>query len=303
MKNQRVHILTSWYCTNDCVFCMDDKSSRSFIEESRLITNLKEWLKYSREVTFTSWEPTIHPLIIEFISIAKRLWYSKIQIVSNWRKYKDYNFVEELIKAWLNDFIISLHWDNSNLHDRIVRKNWAFNDTIAWMINVVKAKKKFKDIILNTNTTITGQNYKFILNIVKLLEKFPIDSLVLNAVIPQWEALKIENSTLIKYSFIAEELKKLLPIQGKFKNIYINWIPPCLSKDLNSIIGYRENVTFREDGENIIRESKEKKNSNDIQCKIHKLKSEKWKMQTMHRKQKLWMNLGKIHWYLLMGRI
>jgi MoaA/NifB/PqqE/SkfB family radical SAM enzyme len=77
-------------------------------------------------------------------------------------------------------------------------------------------------LVFNTNTTIIKQNYKEIYKIVYFLEKFPINSIVLNTVIPQEEAFNNKNEILIKYSLMAKEFSKLNSINNKFKNIYIN---------------------------------------------------------------------------------
>lgn len=254
MKDQRVHILTSWWCTNDCVFCMDDKTLRDFITIEKVTNDLKDGLKYSKEVTFTSWEPTIHPKIIEMVSVAKKLWYKVIQIISNWRKYKDIKFVQDLIDAWITDFIISIHWYNSLLHDSIVRKKWVFDDVVKWMINISKLKNKH-NLVLNTNTTIIKQNYKEIYKIIHFLEKFPINSIVLNVVIPQEEAFRNKNDILVEYSKMAEEFKSILDFQTKYNNIFINGFPYCLWKELHSIMWFREPVQFEQWWVNFARHS------------------------------------------------
>gem|GEM_PF-5848316 len=89
------------------------------------------------------------------------------------------------------------------------------------MVNISKLKKDY-NLVFNTNTTIIKQNYKEIYKIIYFLEKFPIDSIVLNVVIPQEEAYKNKNDILVKYSNMALEFKKLLLFQEKYNNIYIN---------------------------------------------------------------------------------
>lgn len=286
MKDQRVHILTSWWCTNDCVFCMDDKTLRNFMSLEKCKQNLLDWLKYSKEVTFTSWEPTIHLKIVEMVKIAKELWYKTIQIISNWRKYKDINFVLELIKAWVTDFIISIHWYNSLLHDSIVRRKWVFNDVLKWLINISKLKKKY-NLVFNTNTTVFKQNYKEIEKIVYFLEKFPIDSMVLNTIIPQQEAIKNNKSVLIKYSKLIPEFEKLIKFQNKFNNIYINWLPYCLSNKLKNLIWFREPVEFEQDGIKLARHSDN--HELEINWDI-KLKMVNWKIKRNECKKCIYLN-------------
>nr|MDD3720130.1 radical SAM protein [Candidatus Gracilibacteria bacterium] len=254
MKDQRVHILTSGGCTNDCIFCMDDKTIRNFITLDKVRENLIEGLKYSNEVTFTSGEPTIHPKIVEMIGIAKELGYKTIQIISNGRKYKDINFLLDLINAGVTDFIVSIHGYNENLHDSIVRRKGVFNDVLKGLINLSKLKEKY-NLVFNTNTTIIRQNYKEVYKIVYFLEKFPIDSIVLNVVIPQEEAYKNKEDILVKYSIISKEFEKLVEFQKKYNNIYINGFPYCLGENIESMIGFREPVSFKQGDINFARHS------------------------------------------------
>jgi MoaA/NifB/PqqE/SkfB family radical SAM enzyme len=233
---------------------MDDKNARSFITLESAKKNLEEWLLYSNEVTFTSWEPTIHPQIIDLVILAKKIWYKTIQIISNGRKYRDIDFLISLLNAWVTDFIISLHWNNSLLHNRIVRKNWAFEDTIRWMINLGKLKKDF-DFVLNTTSTIIKWNYKKLYNIVQLLEKFPIDSIVLNVLIPEQEWYKNREDIFIAYSRLKEEFEKIRVFHEKYGNIYINGFPFCISDEIIDMLGFREPVLFKQDEKNFARHS------------------------------------------------
>lgn len=301
MKNQRLHILTSWLCTNDCIFCMENKDVREFISLEKVEKILKNWLKYSKEVTFTSWEPTLHPNLIDMVSLAKKYWYQVIQVISNWRKYKNYDYAENLIKAWVTDFIISIHSYNALSHDEIVRKKWAFNDVLEWIINISKLKKKYR-LVFNTNTTILKNNYKDVIKIVYFLEKFPIDSLVLNIVIPQEEAIKNKINVLEKYSIMLEKFTDLQKFQNKYNNIYINGFPMCLSKDLLWIIWFREPVQFEQWWKYFARYSENQINNINVD---NKYKIINWKIkrkQCMNCKyyndcEWIWDSYIKIYWW------
>ncbi len=245
-KNQRVHILTSWWCINDCVFCMDDKVLRRFITLENVEKQLKEWLLYSNEVCFTSGEPTIHPKIIEYVRLARDMGYSCIQIMSNGRKYKDIAFVQELIDAGITDFMISIHGSTANMHDSIVQKIWAFNDLIIWMVHISKLKQKYPYLRLSTSTTVFTYNYIILDKIVLFLEKFPIDSIVLNAIIPQQEAIKNQDKVVMQYSKMLPVLRKIIPINKKYNNIIINGFPFCMGDDIQWLLGYREPVMYKQ---------------------------------------------------------
>lgn len=248
-KTQRVHILTSWWCINDCVFCMDDKTLRRFITLTAVEEQLRQGLLYSNEVCFTSGEPTIHPQIIEFIQLSKDMWYKCIQIMSNGRKYKDMKFVTDLIGAGITDFMISVHGSTALIHDAIVRRQWAFVDLLAGMINISKMKNKYPYIQLSTSTTVFRYNYLYMDKIVFFLEKFPIDTIVLNAIIPQQEALKNQQDVLIQYTEMLPILRRIIPIHRVYKNISINGFPYCLGEDMKNMLWYREPVMYSQGDE------------------------------------------------------
>ena len=131
-KSKRTCLPVSWACNSDCIFCMDNWQLSKFVSLDEITQKLKSARKYSNEVTFSSFEPTLHPKLDIIVSIAKKMWFSRIEIVTNGRKLKNYNYSEKLILAWINEFDISLHSYNSEKHDLIVRSKWAF---IEWKMN------------------------------------------------------------------------------------------------------------------------------------------------------------------------
>jgi len=253
LQNKRVHLLTSWGCNNDCIFCMEDKKSRSFISLKDAKRQLLSGLEYSDEVTITSWEPTIHPKIIKIASLAKKIWYRRIQLISNWKKLSWREFVKTLIKAWITDFIISLHWLKSETHNKLVRTK-AFRKTMKGFLNIVSLKNEY-DLVLNTNTTICKSNLWEIYDLTNYFNKCWVDSIVLNTLIPNGEAKKNLDSLMIRYSELFDLLKKMEIYFDKNNSIYFNWLPYCIWNNFSDLIWYREPVTFNNKWSKIIRKS------------------------------------------------
>lgn len=236
-KSKRTCIPISWACNSNCIFCMDNWDLSYFVNLDEIKLKLISARKYSDEVTFSSLEPTLHPKLFEIVNIAKEMNFKKIEIVTNWRKLKDYDYVETLIKSWINEFNLSIHSYTSIIHNKIVRSKWAFEEAINWLINLVKLKKEY-NIIINVSVTVCKQNYKDIYKIVYFLEKFNLDNVILNILQPRNEAIKNKNETFVKYLYMIKEFEKLEILQDKFKNIYINWLVLCLEEKLKNFIWY-----------------------------------------------------------------
>lgn len=236
-KSKRVCIPISWACNSKCIFCMDDWNLARFVTIEDITDKLTQAKIYGDEVTFSSLEPTLHPKLNEIVEIAKKKWFKRIEIVTNWRKLKDYDYSESLIKSWINEFDISLHSFDSEKHDYIVRSKWAYNEAITWLINIVKLSKKY-DIVNSVSVTVCKQNYKDIKKIVYFLEKFNLWNIILNILQPKNHAEENKELTFVKYSLLIKEFLKLKELQNKYNNIYINWLVPCLEENLKDIIWY-----------------------------------------------------------------
>lgn len=248
IKLKRTCIPISWVCNSRCIFCMDDWSLSEFVTIDDIKRKLVSARKYSTEVTFSSLEPTLHPKLNQIVKLAKDMWFLGIEIITNWRKLKNFEFVHDLIISWLNKINISIHSYNEIKHDFIVWSSWAFKESIIGLLNVCKLSKKY-NLKKTISVTVCKQNYKDIVRIVYFLEKFYPDNIIINILQPKNIANENKSLTFIKYSLMIKEFLKLNELQKLYKNIYINWLSFCLEKKLNNIIWYFNwaEVNFKND--------------------------------------------------------
>lgn len=151
--------LKIWFsCNNKCLFCVQwDKRFRYWPKKmDDICKDLEKWIQdWSIGVVFTWWEPTIQKNLIDSIKYAKQIWYKEIQIQTNWRTFEDIDFCKKLIEVWVDEFSPSLHGFKPETHDFLVQTEWAWKQTVKWLMNL----KKLWQYVL-TNTVITKQNYK-----------------------------------------------------------------------------------------------------------------------------------------------
>jgi len=134
----------TYRCNSNCVFCFTwnrIKTEKNFSEIIKtLILLRKKWLTV---VSLSWWEPTLHHDLVKIIYYTKRLWYTKIHLVSNWSKFGNKKYLLQLIENGLNIFTISLHWSNYDIHDKITNRKWSYLEIISGLSNLSLLKNDY----------------------------------------------------------------------------------------------------------------------------------------------------------------
>lgn len=183
-KQNRVWVRISNSCNNKCIFCLDSYSHNwTFVNEDIIKKQIEDWYKkwLDNRIIISGWEASINPKFIDYIKYSKEIWYDRIQTITNWLKFYDENFVNESIKAWLEEITFSFHWHNWTLHDYLVSTPWAFKKSIKWLIYI---KKNYPNIIINIDIVVNKVNVKFLPDIVKFFMKLWIYEFDILQIIP-----------------------------------------------------------------------------------------------------------------------
>jgi len=224
---KRADIKIGFACNNHCKFCVQwDKrfhyKQRTNLEIYKIID--AEYDNWCRGVIFTWWEPTIHPWLINAVKYAKKTWYQVIQIQSNWRKFKDIDYVNKLIDAWVTEFWPSIHGFYPETHDFLVGSPWAWKEVIEWIINL----RKLNQIII-INSVITKKNYVELPQLASLLVKLWVNQFQFAFVHIAWSADKNKHEIVPQKSLALPYIKKWLEIWKKAGLICMTEaIPFCL---------------------------------------------------------------------------
>jgi len=175
-------------------------------------------------VVLTGGEVTIREDILEIVVLAKKLCFKVIQIQTNGRKFIDKDLCKKAIGCGVNQFSISIHGHNSELHDALTRSKKSFDQTIT----AIKNLKELNQLVL-TNTVIVKQNYKYAPNIANLLVNLRIDQFQMAFVHPLGNAFNFFNKIVPRISAVSQYIKTALQI-GINSNIkvMVEAIPYCL---------------------------------------------------------------------------
>lgn len=235
--NKILQIPSNSYCNNNCIFCVEPIVVRRVnLDKEHVLEILRKSRKELDEVMFVTKEPTLNPLLIEYVKYAKKENYNKIGICSNGRRLSYLPYCLKLVRAGLNKFIISIHGHTAKLHEALTRTPGSFTQTVKCLRNLSSLKNIFS-IELNTSTVLTKINHYYIGDIIKFLSGFDIDTIIMNVAQPRGSKMERSFHTLMpNYSDIADEFEKLYDKTGlsSIKNqIHKPWIkfqaiPPCI---------------------------------------------------------------------------
>ena len=224
----RMDLAITYRCNNDCTHCYNARS-RQFPE---LDTN--EWFRIIDKLwdlgiphlVFTGGEPTLRSDLPDLISYAER----KGQITginTNGRKLADRSFLLSLVDAGLDHIQITLESSDAEIHDQMVNRTGAWQQTTSGIRNVVSEK-----IYFMTNTTMLATNVATIPQTLDLLAELMVPTVGLNALIYSGKGKNVGTGLEEK------ELSNLLDIAKKktsLNNQKLIWYTPTEYCNFNPI--------------------------------------------------------------------
>lgn len=242
----------SRYCNNNCIFCTE---SRERPVKNYVTADLKEAAKYYQGVDFAVGEPTINPNLPDYIKMAKEAGFKELEITTNGRMLAVPGYAEKLARAGISRFKISIHGSSPRVHDALTRTPGSFRQTAAGLLSVSRLKRGY-GLTIDTLTTVTKLNYRDIPDLLTLLLKFPVDTLVLNIFDPMGEAKSRCELLMPKYSEVekvfhgaVKRLERVIKRRGVELCISL---PICiLSDDIKKYYSNYEVLAFKGEGENI----------------------------------------------------
>ncbi|MBU1078322.1 MAG: radical SAM protein [Spirochaetes bacterium] len=196
-----------------------------------LADEIKRYYKKGyRALGFLGGEPTIHPKIIELVSLANQLGYENIDIVSNGRMYHNRAFVEKLIKSGVTRFYISIHSHKPDIEDYLTQKNGSFKQKIEGLKNLMDLRKKgfFKDRIF-LNTVINKSNYLYLTDFMHFYHKMGFMDFRFNFIRPDGRAYLHGKKMVPRYSTVMKYVKQAIELSKSLRvNVFFEGIPFCL---------------------------------------------------------------------------
>lgn len=185
----RMDLALTYRCNNNCAHCYNARP-RQFPELStgqwiQILDHL--WEIGIPHIVFTGGEPTLRPDLPELIAHAEKN--GQITgINTNGRRLKDPAFVQSLVDAGLDHAQITLESHDPAIHDRMVRAQGAWQDTVAGLENALATR-----LFVMTNTTLLSYNAPYLAETLTFLAQTGVPTVGLNALIYSGHALNIDS--------------------------------------------------------------------------------------------------------------
>ncbi|MDI6777692.1 MAG: radical SAM protein [Patescibacteria group bacterium] len=221
-------------CNNNCVMCTNPPNFRR--EKPIDLASIKKYLKWKiggeedniKSIYLTGGEPTMQPNFLTIINyLQKKFPVSRINILSNGRRFFYEDFTKACIALGKVSFIIPVHGPDSKSHDAVTRIKGSFEQTLGGIENILSLRRPDQEIEIRlVATKFTHKNLRKTLD--SLLKKFPtIHRIVI--IFLEYEGQAVENlkSVRLTYSDFGSDLKELMPYLRKYKNIRLYHLPLC----------------------------------------------------------------------------
>ena len=202
MKNIEINLGKD--CNNHCKFCMSadaEAAALKFIEIAELKKELKKYKSQGYDsLGFLGGEVTLYNGLIPVVKYSKKIGFSKIHLVTNGRLLCDNKFLQDLIKAGITRFSVSIHSHIESVEDDLTQVKGSFSQKLRGLKNLINYKKS-GDIKSNIsiNLVINKKNYNVIDKTILFFNKMGINDFRLNFIWPKGNTINYYDEILLTY--------------------------------------------------------------------------------------------------------
>jgi radical SAM protein with 4Fe4S-binding SPASM domain len=223
-------IALTYGCQNRCSFCYASSPYRK--DEHRLMTTVEVKKVMDRifhqghvpSLSFTGGEATLRKDLPELITHGQELGF-RVNLITNGLRLAEREYAQILVAAGLDSAQVSLEAGQAEIHDLIVGRAGAFDQTTAGIRNL-----KDLGIHVHTNTTLCPDNVSFGSDLIRFIARdLGLKTMSMNMVIRTGEARR-EGRMEISYTEVAALLPGLLET-ARSEGVRLVWyspIPYCL---------------------------------------------------------------------------
>lgn len=189
-------------------------------------------------VVFTSGEPTLNPMLSQYTRWARDVGFKEIGLVSNGRRFSYVGYANEIIEAGMNCVAVSIHGNDSRIHDGLTRTVGSFEQTWRGLQNLLARRHQFPALRIHTSTVVTRRNVATLGALVKRLADAHVDTIVLNVMAPKGRGATHIERLMPRYeSLVAEIASAILTLPGPdLHRVRVIDIPPCVSAPLPGFV-------------------------------------------------------------------
>lgn len=229
----KIESLIIFKCNCRCVMCSTglqiDRSQNNDCYQSMrpykdIIKDIDKAVKMgAKGFAFSGGEATLRkdlPLLVRYAQISGL---DHIEVQSNGKMYVYEAYCRKLIKAGVNNFVISFHSCQEDIQDKIMGVPGTYKQAVQGMKNLNKLGQKLK-----INIVLTKFNYDHLEETVKFLFGFDIAEIRFTMCMLEGNAAINPKAIVAKMNLVAPEIVKSIKIINNRFGSYIYNMVPCL---------------------------------------------------------------------------
>lgn len=242
----RIHVCVGATCNNNCVFCMeddrDDRFARVAAQTPEDVARMIRDNRGTREILFTSGEPTLNERLPEYVALAREAGYPVVGVISNGRRFAYAPYLKTLLDAGMNNVIVSIHGHDARVHDALTRVKGGFDQTSKGLRNLDVMRRAW-DFRVATSTVVCRRNLPHLAAICEMFAPLGIDRHVFNVMMPDGRGETHMASLMPRYRDVFAAFAALLPTLSPdfLRRVALVDIPYCTTEGLpDAVRGYVE---------------------------------------------------------------
>lgn len=164
-QTKRKWVRLTRMCNNRCLFCLDkDAQDGSYLSLAEVKKVLQAGRKEKAEkVVLSGGEPTLHPEFTNIVKSAKKLGYTKIQVITNGRMFVYKKFLDQAVDAGISEVTFSMHGHNQRLHDKQTGVRGSFFQALRGLLAVLQRG----ELVVNVDIVMNKINLGYLEDIIK----------------------------------------------------------------------------------------------------------------------------------------
>lgn len=213
-------------CNDHCVFCLDAHTHNGEMRDRDEVKTqiLDGRRKGATRLILSGGEPTIHPRFVDFVRLGRLAGYSKVQTVTNGRRFAYREFLTRALDEGLSEITFSIHGPNGKVHDALVGTKGAFEEEMTGLRNALEDGRP----IINIDIVINRANVKHLPEMLRMFIEMGVKEFDLLQVIPFGRAFTDGRDTLF---YDLEEARPYLQAALEYSkrddvHIWMNRFPP-----------------------------------------------------------------------------
>lgn len=213
-------------CNDHCVFCLDAHTHNGEMRDRDEVKTqiLDGRRKGATRLILSGGEPTIHPRFVDFVRLGRLAGYTKIQTVTNGRRFAYREFITRALDEGLSEITFSIHGPNAKVHDALVGTKGAFEEELTGLRNALEDGRP----IVNIDVVINRANVKHLPEMLRMFIEMGVKEFDLLQVIPFGRAFTDGRDTLF---YDLEEARPYLQEALAYSkrddvHIWMNRFPP-----------------------------------------------------------------------------